>query len=82
VETGERSTNGQTGETLFCDGTVDDPLLTEAVEQALRDLVPAELLAPGSDHQTAPDSEVFILYSEECVLDTTPPLPTASPPSK
>jgi hypothetical protein len=39
VETSERSTDGQTGETRLCDGRVDNPLLAEAVEQALCDLV-------------------------------------------
>lgn len=39
MEASERSTDGQTSETRLGDGRVDYPLLTEAVEEALGDLV-------------------------------------------
>lgn len=39
VKTGEGGADGQTGETRLGDGTVDDSLLAEAVEQTLGDLV-------------------------------------------
>jgi hypothetical protein len=39
VQTSERGTDGQTGETRLGDGRVNDPLLAEAVEEALGDLV-------------------------------------------
>jgi hypothetical protein len=39
VETGESGADGETGETRFGDGRVDNSLLAEAVEQALGDLV-------------------------------------------
>jgi len=47
METSERSTDGETGEARFCDGRVDDPLLAEAVEQALGDLVTASPVSTG-----------------------------------
>jgi hypothetical protein len=39
VQASERSTNRQTGEARLGDGAVNDPLLAEAVEEALGDLV-------------------------------------------
>lgn len=50
METSERSTDGETGETRFCDGGVDDPLLAEAVEQALGDLVAVEVVSTELRH--------------------------------
>ena len=41
METSKRSTDGKTSETRLGDGRVDHPLLTEAVEEALGDLVTA-----------------------------------------
>ena len=46
VEASEGGTDSKTSETRLCDGTVDNPLLAEAVEQALGDLVAGALLAP------------------------------------
>jgi hypothetical protein len=42
VEASERSADGQTSETRLGDGAVNDPLLAEAVEEALGDLVSAQ----------------------------------------
>ena len=39
VKPGDGGADGQTGETRLGDGTVDDSLLAEAVEQTLGDLV-------------------------------------------
>ena len=45
VQASERGTDGQTGETRLGDGRVDDPLLAEAVEETLGDLVTAALVS-------------------------------------
>lgn len=45
VQASERGTDGQTGETRLGDGGVDDPLLAEAVEETLGDLVTAALVS-------------------------------------
>jgi hypothetical protein len=45
VETSERSSDGQTSETRLGDRAVNDPLLAEAVEKALGDLVSAAVSA-------------------------------------
>jgi hypothetical protein len=47
VQSSERRTNGQTGETRLGNGTVDDPLLAEAIKQALGHLVPADRISLG-----------------------------------
>ena len=45
VETSEGGTDSETGETRLGDGRVDDPLLAEAVEETLGDLVTAALVS-------------------------------------
>jgi hypothetical protein len=45
VQASERGTDGQTGETRLGDGGVDNPLLAEAVEETLGDLVTAALVS-------------------------------------
>jgi hypothetical protein len=42
VQTSESSTNGDTTEAGLCDGSIDNPLGTEAVEQTLSHLVSVE----------------------------------------
>ena len=56
VQTGERGTDGQTGETRLGNGRVNDPLLAEAVEEALGDLVTAAPSAPIVGKPQAPCS--------------------------
>ena len=56
VQTSERGTDGQTGETRLGNGRVNDPLLAEAVEEALGDLVTAAPSAPIVGKPQAPCS--------------------------
>ena len=56
VQASEGGTDGQTGEARLCDGRVDDPLLAEAVEEALGDLVTAAPSAPIVGKPQAPCS--------------------------
>jgi hypothetical protein len=51
VQASQRSTNGETGETRFCDRTVDDSLFAEAVEQTFCDFVTRGVSAPLSSEQ-------------------------------
>jgi len=53
VETSEGGTDSETGETRLGDGRVDDSLLTEAVEQALGDLVSASSVLAALDRRNA-----------------------------
>lgn len=48
VQASEGGTDGQTGEARLGDGRVDDPLLAEAVEETLGDLVTAAPSAPSA----------------------------------
>jgi hypothetical protein len=72
VETSERSTDSETGETRLGDGRVDDPLLAKAVEETLGDLVSVDLLAPSrfsssatiSQWLSAHDRSFFLLIVE------------------
>lgn len=48
VQTRKRGTDGQTGEARLGDGRVNDPLLAEAVEEALGDLVTAAPSVPST----------------------------------
>jgi len=52
MQTSERSANGEAGKTRFCNRTVDDSLLAEAVEQALGDLVAMWCVSSASRHHT------------------------------
>jgi hypothetical protein len=54
VQSGQRSTNGETSEAGLGDGTVNHPLLAEAVEQALCDLVTVMSSAKIHRGATAP----------------------------
>jgi hypothetical protein len=59
VQSGQSSTNGKTGEAGLGDGTVNHPLLAEAVEQALCDLVsatPSAQVRRGKKSPIQPDT--------------------------